>query len=137
MSCAENRSLLSAMPAIYLHSVRRDFADTQRVPEAAYLGRRLRRSSLKLLVCGCAQPRLVRICRSAWMRPIVFLRHYLCRGCGDRVLRPKIRERAVYSAVYLPAQPANFELARTLRNHYARLFQHASASSRQELRWQR
>ena len=33
------------------------------------------------------------------------------------------RDEECCGAVYLPARPADFELARTLRNHYSRLFQ--------------
>lgn len=94
------------MTSIFLHSAQSDFADTQRVPELAYLGRRLRRSSLQLCRCGCERPALVRIARSFWMRAIPFFRHYLCRSCGDRILRLKTGQHGVYcAAVYLPARP--------------------------------
>jgi hypothetical protein len=111
------------MPAIYLHSPGREFAETQRMPEAAYLGRRVRRSSLKLFVCGCESPVLARITRSFWMRFAFLFRHYLCRACGNRVFRLKAKQRLVYSAVYLPAQPRNPDVARTLQSQYARLLQ--------------
>lgn len=87
----------------YLHSRRSDFADTQRLPEAAYLGRLLRPAALAWLGCGCAQPRLLRIPRAAWMRLLPCFRLYQCLACGLRVLRTRTRQRGVYSAVYLPA----------------------------------
>ncbi|MBE7366527.1 hypothetical protein [Ramlibacter pallidus] len=91
------------MFSVYLHSRHCDFAETTRVPEAAYLGRRIRRSTLKLAACGCDRPVLARITRAFWMRFVPRFRHYLCRGCGDRVFRPKVRPRSGYPSVYLPA----------------------------------
>jgi hypothetical protein len=113
----------SAMRAIYLHSIHRDFADTERLPEPVYLGRRIRRSELKLLACGCEQPALARIRRAFWMRLTIFLRHYLCRACGNRVLRTWVKQRAAYCAIYLPPRPASPDLTTRLRKHYERMVQ--------------
>lgn len=120
------------MRPIYVHSPHRDFAETERVPEAAYLGRRVRRSELKLLACPCEQPVLMRIRRSLWMRFAPFFRHYLCRACGDRVLRTRVRQRWPYCAVYLPPSPASAELTKRLRQHYARLLQGREQPARGE-----
>ncbi|HVE54619.1 MAG TPA: hypothetical protein VNB23_14660 [Ramlibacter sp.] len=91
------------MSSVYLHSRHRDFAETTRVPEVAYLGRDTGRSTLRLCGCGCERPSFARIARTFWMRLVPGMRHYLCRNCGDRVFRPEIRQRHAYSAVYLPA----------------------------------
>lgn len=88
------------MPSIYLHSRRSDFAPTERMTEAAYLGRSAR-SPLAWIGCGCGRARLLRIPRSPWMRLLPLFRLYQCLACGVRVLRPRTRQRGVYSAVYL------------------------------------
>jgi hypothetical protein len=115
------------MRRIYLHSPQADFAETQRLPQLAYLGRRVRPSSLRLCSCGCDAPLMVRITRAFWMRLLPFFRHYLCRRCGDRVFRWKLHQRSTYSAVYLPAPSTDVELPPILREYYARLFQRAAA----------
>lgn len=91
---------------IYLHSTTREFADTQRLSEAAFLGRPLRQDGpLSVLRCGCGTRGLVRIRRTRWMRLFPAMRHYLCRLCGARVLRLRLRERVGYGAVYIAPVP--------------------------------
>ena len=96
-------------PAIYLHSTRADFADTKRLPEAAYLGRCLRPGPLKAFGCGCGSDgaKLVRIGRSPWMRLLPLFRLYQCLACGRRVLRTRMRQRVAYGigVVYMPPAP--------------------------------
>lgn len=94
------------LSTIYLHSPSSDFAETQRLSEWAYLGRHLRAEQpLRLVGCGCADARLVRIGRSRWMRLVPTFRLYRCLACGAKVLRTRFRQRGVYGAVYLPPAP--------------------------------
>lgn len=96
------------MPAVYLHSTRADFAETQRLPVSSYLGSTLRSGDLRLFSCGsgCGKAELTRITRRPWMRLLPYFRLYVCLGCGLRVLRTRMRQRPVYTGpVYLPARP--------------------------------
>lgn len=110
---------------VYLHSPRRDFASTRLLPEHAYLGRKVRPSALKLCDCGCPRPVLERIGRRRWMRFLPFVRHYLCRMCGDRVLRPKIAQRSPYAAVYIAAASRGTDWGSRLRDSCTALAQRA------------
>jgi hypothetical protein len=102
--------------SIYLHSSRSDFAETQRMPEAAYLGRLLDLGQLKVLGCGCGAAKLVRIGRSPWMRLLPYFRLYRCFSCGCRVLRARTRQRIFYGAArMLPAAPLSAPLAQSRR----------------------
>lgn len=96
------------MRAVYLHSPRSDFAETQRMPVSSYLGRKLQPGNLRLFSCGsgCGKLELTRITRRPWMRLLPYFRLYVCLACGMRVLRTRIRQRPVYTGpVYLPAPP--------------------------------
>ena len=86
---------------VYVHSTRSDFAETQILSEAAYLGHKVCPATLKFLSCGCGAPRLMRIARSSWMRFLPGFRHYRCLACGKRVFRARTRQRGLYGAVYL------------------------------------
>lgn len=101
------------MGRIYLHSAGSDFANTQRLPPAEFLGRPIEQQTgaLTLFTCGCGKHGLVRIPRASWMRSIPFLRLYQCSLCGTRVLRPRIRQRHAYGAVYLPPAVRNRRVA--------------------------
>jgi len=92
-------------PAVYLHSAHADFAETQQLPADVYLGRCQPRGQLTFFACGCRAPRLTRIARSAWMRLIWRFHLYQCERCDMRVLRPRMKKRLVYGAVYLPPAP--------------------------------
>lgn len=92
------------MPTIYLHSRRSDFAPTERLSQAAYLGHCMR-PAIAWFGCGCRQPKLLRIPRSPWMRLLPLFRLYQCLACASCVLRPRTRQRGIYSAVYLPPSP--------------------------------
>jgi hypothetical protein len=94
------------LSTIYLHSPSSDFAETQRLSEWAYLGRHPRAEQpLRLVGCGCADAKLVRIGRSPWMRFVLCFRLYRCIACGAKVFRTRFRQRGVYGAVYLPPAP--------------------------------
>jgi hypothetical protein len=90
---------------VYVHSAARDFAETQRMPEAAYLGRLPDGAKLALFGCGCGKARLTRISRTPWMRVLPLFRLYRCLDCGAKVFRVRVRQRIVYGAVYLPPPP--------------------------------
>jgi hypothetical protein len=91
---------------IYLHSSTRDFAATQPLDEAAYLGRSLKRGArLSLMGCGCSSRWLVRIRRAAWMRLVPGFRYYSCLCCGAMIFRPRLRNRLGYGAVYIRPSP--------------------------------
>jgi hypothetical protein len=95
---------------VYLHSVRCEFAPTESMPEAAYLGRMVgKHAPLGFVRCGCTKSALLRVSRSPWMRLLPFLRQYLCTECGARVLRLRTRQRYPYGSVYLPATPLRCE----------------------------
>lgn len=95
---------------VYLHSAQSEFAPTQSLPEAAYLGRVVGGPSpLRFARCGCTKSGLARIARAPWMRLVPLLRHYVCVACGARVLRLRVRQRYPYGSVYLPAAPLRCE----------------------------
>jgi hypothetical protein len=100
---------------IFLHSPRRDFAETQWMSEADYLGRSLRSRSrpLTFFGCGCGTKYLVRIRRAHWMRLLPLMRHYKCLRCESRILRRGLPYRTPYGAAYLspaPLRPINQRL---------------------------
>jgi len=100
---------------LFLHSPRSDFAETQWLSEANYLGRSLRSSPrrLRLLGCGCGTKYLVRAKRAGWMRLLPLTRLYKCLQCGSRVLRRTLPFRHRYGAAYLspaPLRPVNQRL---------------------------
>jgi hypothetical protein len=101
------------MSTIFLHSPLRDFAETQRMTESAYLGRFNRAGELRFFGCGCGLQKLSRIPRDLWMRLFPLLRLYGCRCCGARVLRARMRHRGTaYGPVYLPARSLPVNAAR-------------------------
>lgn len=108
-------------PVISLDSFHSGFAETRRMPEALYLGRSFRELPLKWLGCGCRKTHLVRIPRAPWMRLLPRFRQYCCLACGASVLRPRMRQRHPYGAVYLPAAPVRYD-ARRLGVVMARTF---------------
>ena len=87
------------------------FAPTQVLPGAAAERRLAAAAPLSLFDCGCGKVHLLRICRHGWMRVLPVFRLYSCRACGRRVLRPRMRARAVYGGVYLPAAPVKWDTA--------------------------
>lgn len=91
---------------VYMHSASRDFSETQRLPEALYLGRFPERTSLVFFHCACENPNLTRIGRAPWMRVLPFFRLYRCLACGSKVYRIRARQRTAYGAVYPSAPPA-------------------------------
>lgn len=95
-------------PAVYLHSAQADFAETQQLPADVYLGRRITRSRLSFVLCGCRDAGLTRIPRSPWMRILIRFHLYQCQQCGTRILRPRMKKRAAYGAVYLAPPPHRF-----------------------------
>lgn len=91
---------------VYLHSATREFADTMLQSESAYLGRSLGQEGvLRFLACGCGPRGLVRIRRARWMQVLPGFRHYRCLVCGARVLRPRLRNRLGYGALYVEQLP--------------------------------
>lgn len=86
------------MPASRLFTPPADFAPTE--PAIEFEGRR---PSLRLFGCGCGKHFLQRASRSWWMRLLPRFRLYLCIQCGHLVLRWRIRQQHVYSALYLQA----------------------------------
>jgi len=80
-----------------------EFAETAPLNEAVYLDRpdAYAPPRLRLLGCGCGKGWLQRISRSWWMRLLPGFRLYLCVRCLQLVLRPRMRQRHVYSAPYL------------------------------------
>jgi hypothetical protein len=115
-----------SLDKVYLHSVGSEFAPTESLAEAAYLGRTAgEHTPLRFMQCGCSKRALLRVSRSPWMRLLPYLRQYVCMECGARVLRLRTRQRYPYGAVYLPASPLRCEseklgavLAGTLRRAY-------------------
>lgn len=83
------------MPTLRLFSPPEDFAPTEPLEDTAGSGR------LRLFGCGCGSEFLQRTRRSWWMRLLPRFRVYLCLRCGDTVLRSRVRQRHVYSALYL------------------------------------
>jgi hypothetical protein len=95
---------------IHLHSLHSDFADTERLPASRYLGRRLDGAApLAVFGCGCGRRPLVRMPRARWMRLLPLLRLYLCLSCGARVLRPRLRQRVPYGAMFVGARASAIE----------------------------
>jgi hypothetical protein len=90
------------MSKVYVHSVHRDFQQTQVLPEPAYLGRCVRPGKMMFLDCGCDHQKWLRVRRLLWMRLVPSFRFYHCLHCGARVFRPRIRQRGLYSTVYMP-----------------------------------
>ena len=91
--------------AVYLHSAHADFAETQQLAADVYLGRCVPRAKLTFFGCECRNARLTRIARSAWMRVLVRFHLYQCAQCGTRILRPRLKKRSTYGAVYLAPAP--------------------------------
>jgi len=84
------------MPLPHPLPTRPDFADTAPLTEAAYLGRPVVVSPLRIGGCDCGTAHLQRIARSWWMRALPGLRLYLCLRCASRVLRTRLRPSAPY-----------------------------------------
>jgi hypothetical protein len=106
------------MPRIYLHSIQRDFAPTEVLPEPAYLGRHGGKGRLTYFDCGCNGRKWMRISRLSWMRVVPFFRLYRCLHCGLRVFRPRVQQRGLYSAVYMPPRSLPpTDASRALRHH--------------------
>ena len=82
-----------------------EFAETAPLNEAVYLDRPDAfvppEPPLRLFGCGCGKAHLQRMARSWWMRLLPGFRLYLCVRCLQLVLRPRMRQRHVYSAPYL------------------------------------
>lgn len=91
--------------AVYLHSARADFAETQQLPEDVYLGRAVARNRLRFFLSCCGDAALTRIPRAPWMRILFRFHLYQCGQCGTRILRPRMKKRIAYGAVYLPPSP--------------------------------
>lgn len=111
---------------ICLHSTQADFAPTQHMAAAAYLGRPRpwHAAPLRLWDCGCGTTHLVRISRAMWMRLVPCSRHYYCRRCGSRVVRLRLRHGTPYGSVYLPAPPLRCDgesLGRIVAGAFGRL----------------
>lgn len=87
------------MPTLRLFSPPADFAPTEPLGDAA--GPAAGSGRLRLFGCGCGSEFLQRTRRSWWMRLLPRFRVYLCLRCGHTVLRSRVRQRHVYSALYL------------------------------------
>jgi hypothetical protein len=91
---------------VYIHSLTREFADTEIQPAGQYLGRSLGANGvLRLIGCACGPRGLVRIRRAAWMRVFPGFRQYRCLACGARIFRPRLRDRLGYGALYVEPAP--------------------------------
>lgn len=82
------------MPTLRLFTSTIDFAPTEPLDQVAG-------SRLCLFGCGCGKEFLQRGRRSWWMRLLPRMRCYVCLRCGASVLRGRLRQRHVYSALYL------------------------------------
>jgi hypothetical protein len=84
-----------------MSTVSRAFTDT--MPMYGSIRSSGKAAAFAMFTCRCETPTLYRVQRAFWMRFVPAMRLYVCRNCGTRVLRRRMRE--LCSAAYRQAFP--------------------------------